>query len=250
MTTTKQKPVARKVKEQPALPIAQKEDIRAANPMSLQFKQHENETHGKAHARMLASPSVNAAVTMFHYHPMKEGVNISDLVDEVGKQALTVREGCMDRPEAMLVAQAHSLDAMFMAFSQRAAANMNAGYLPAMETFMRMALKAQSQCRTTLEALSEIKNPRSATFIKQQNVANQQQINNGVATEPGANVPACAHEKNITPTNELLENQHGKRMDTGTAAAPGAVNPRLATVAAVDRAKDAAGKAARIRKCA
>jgi len=30
---------------------------------------------------------------------------------------------------------------------------------------------AQSQCRTTLEALAEIKNPRAVAFLKQANIA-------------------------------------------------------------------------------
>jgi hypothetical protein len=214
---------------------AKKEDIREANPTTLQMTQHEGETQGRAHSRMMASPTVNAAVTMFNFHPMKAGANITDLVDELGKQVLTIRDDCMDRPEAMLAAQAHALDAMFTCLAQKAAANMNAGYLQATETYLRMALKAQSQCRTTLEALSEIKNPRSPTFIKQQNVAQQQQVNNGTAAPA---VSPRAPERNITPSNELLEASHGQRLDTGAQGIAGGINSDLAAVGAVDRAKD------------
>lgn len=44
-----------------------------------------------------------------------------------------------------------------------------------------MALKAQAQCRATLEALAEIKNPRPVAFVKQANISGEhQQVNNGV----------------------------------------------------------------------
>lgn len=224
-------------------------NIRATNPTTLQFKSLNGETDGKAHSRMMASPSVNAAVTMFRFHPMKEGVNLTDLVDEIGKQALTIREGCMDRPEAMLAAQAHALDAIFTALAEKAAMNMQAGYLQATDTYMRMALKAQSQCRTTVEAIAEIKYPKSATFIKQANIANQQQVNNGAAGN-ATNTPAHAHEKNITPTNELLSMEAANApLDQGRTGAAGGTNPALAAVEAVHRSKDQTGKGSGRHEC-
>lgn len=218
------------------------EDRRAANPNTLQMTKHEGETEGRAHSRMLASPTVNAGVTIFNFHPMKAGANVTDLVDELGKQVLTIRDDCMDRPEAMLAAQAHALDAMFTCLAQKAAANMNAGYLQATETYLRMAFKAQSQCRTTLEALSEIKNPRSPTFIKQQNVAQQQQVNNGIPADSQSNTHARTREKDITPANELLEASHGERMDFGAPGTAGRANSDMAPVGAVNRSKDGGGE--------
>jgi len=44
---------------------------------------------------------------------------------------------------------------------------------------MRPVLKAQSQCRTTIETLSEMKNPKPVAFVQQANIANEpQQVNN------------------------------------------------------------------------
>jgi hypothetical protein len=52
-------------------------------------------------------------------------------------------------------------------------------HLDASERFMRLALKAQSQCRSTIESLAEIKNPSSVAFVKQANIAKgHQQVNN------------------------------------------------------------------------
>ncbi|WP_426110417.1 hypothetical protein [Massilia sp. PWRC2] len=213
---------------------AKSEDPRADNPNTLQMTQHEGETAGRAHSRMMASPTVNAATTMFNYHPMKAGANITDLVDELGKQVLTIRDECMDRPEAMLAAQAHALDVMFSCLAQKAAANMNAGYLQATETYLRLAFKAQSQCRTTLEALSEVKNPRSPTFIKQQNVAQNQQVNNG-----GPPLSRPAQEKQIDSSNELLERTHGKRLDIGTAGQTIGADSHLEAVGALHGTENA-----------
>jgi hypothetical protein len=74
---------------------------------------------------------------------------------------------------------------------------------------MRVALKAQSQSRCTIDSLADIKNPRPV-FAKQTNIANgpqqvnsttgPQQVNNG---HPSA--PARAENENPSPTNKLLE---------------------------------------------
>ena len=78
--------------------------------------------------------------------------------------------------------------------------------------YMRLALKAQGQCRATLETLANIKNPRPVAFVQQANIAHgPQQVNNGMAPSQGE--PAQA-TKNAFEPNELLEQQHGERLDT------------------------------------
>jgi hypothetical protein len=80
----------------------------------------------------------------------------------------------------MLTSHAHTLDAIFHELIARARGEARAGHLQAAETYMRLALKSQSQCRTTVETLAEIKNPPNVAFVKQANIANgPQQINNG-----------------------------------------------------------------------
>lgn len=215
----------------PAIP----EDVRAGNPNTLQFKKRDDETEAAALSRAVASPSVNAGMTMLQFHPLKTGASVTDLVEQIGKHAKTVRDGDMDRPEAMLVAQAHTLDTIFNSLAQRAAQNMAAGHMHATDTYLRMALKAQSQCRTTIEALGELKYPKTATFIKQQNVANQQQVNNGSAPSTPAGVRA--QEKNITPTNKLLQEQKNEALDTGRKGSAGRSNSKLEAVGSVNGAK-------------
>jgi hypothetical protein len=113
-------------------------------------------------------------------------------------------------------------------------------YPKAAETYLRLALKAQSQCRATVETLAAIKNP-PVVFARQANINNggQQQVNNGGAP-PQANNSAQAHasahaaNSQVSPT-ELLEAIDVQRLDTGAAQAAGRANKVLAPVGAVNR---------------
>jgi len=85
----------------------------------------------------------------------------------------------MSSVEAMLYGQAMTLQTMFTSLVRQAASETGLKQYQAKLTF---ALKAQAQCRSTLEALAEIKNPRPVSFVKQANIANgPQQVNNGAA---------------------------------------------------------------------
>jgi hypothetical protein len=79
--------------------------------------------------------------------------------------------------EKTLVAQANSLDAIFNELVCRAALNMGE-YLETIDRYMRLALKAQRQCRAMLKCLAEIKSPAPLVFVKQANIADNQQVNN------------------------------------------------------------------------
>jgi hypothetical protein len=101
-------------------------------------------------------------------------------------------------------------------------------YMQAAETYMRLALKAQAQCRATLETLGSIKNP-PVIYARQANIANgPQQVNNGCAA-PRASEPASS-------PNELLETEHGKRLEPGTTGAAISGDPALEALGAIDGA--------------
>lgn len=99
---------------------------------------------------------------------------------------------------------------------------------------MRLALKAQSQCRTTLETLAVIKNPpTSVAFVRQANIAHgAQQVNNGSTAEAPR-----ARELEITP-NKLLETSDGKRLDVEAATQAVGANPHVEAVGKVNRAEN------------
>lgn len=157
---------------------------------------------------------------------------VSDLthsVEALKEKVERVKAGDLSEAEAMLFSQASALDAIFTEMARRAALNMGE-YLNVADTYMRLALKAQSQCRTTLEALAEIKAPRHVSFVKQANIAHgPQQVNNGTAP---------AHGNNSIQSSELLEQQHGNYLDTGTTGEAIGVNSELATVGEINRASN------------
>lgn len=150
------------------------------------------------------------------------------LVAEMTGRIKAVTGGDMREPERMLMGQAIALQAIFANLANRAALNVGE-YLDASERYMRLALKAQSQCRATLETLAAIKNP-PLVIAKQANVTTgPQQINNGVVGQSRAGEIENAQ-------NKLLEAHDGQWLDTGTAGAAIGADPQLATVGAIDRA--------------
>ena len=111
---------------------------------------------------------------------------------------------------------------------RRAGANLGQ-HLATAEIYLKLALRAQNQWRSTLEALAAMKNP-PVVFVRQANIAHgPQQVNNHAA-------PALAHaEKFENPQTELLENDHGQRLDTGATAAASGSNQAMETVEAIHR---------------
>jgi len=171
-------------------------------------------------AILLTSPSVQAARTMQRWQGA--GAEINALVEVLSSQIDKVYDGDMRRPEAMLLAQAHTLDELFNTLARRAHERET---VSSCETHLRLALKAQSQCRSTLEALAAIKNP-PVIFAKQANISNgHQQINNGAPT------PATHTEEIKNQPNELLEHTDGERLDTRATGKTIGVNSELEAVA-------------------
>ena len=145
--------------------------------------------------------------------------DVNALAKILSKQTADVVGGNMTRPESMLLSQAHTLDALFNSLVMK---GLGQTHMPHYEAFMRLAFKAQSQCRSTLQTLSDIKNP-SVVYAKQANITNgNQQINNGV--------PAPRTQENIKYSNELLEHTHGERLDTREKGTASCINSELAAV--------------------
>lgn len=176
-------------------------------------------------ARAMSQPEVRAAATIQEFEG--DSLNVNYLVNELREQVAEVAKGDMHRPEAMLVAQAHTLDALFCNLARRSHANSNAGHLEAADRYLRLALRAQAQAVRTIEALGELKNPRPVTFVRQANVAHNQQVNNGQVSQAGES------EKQQTKlsgeTYELLP-------DTRASSIEGAVNSPVEALAEIDRA--------------
>lgn len=198
--------------------------------VTVQVSSADDKKLGAAVARKLTRPEVSAAGVIENWQ--KDTHDVNELVSELARQIDVVNGGDLTRAEGILIAQAHALDSIFAILARRAT---NQEYLKQWETYMRMAMKAQNQCRMTLESLATIKNP-PVVFAKQANINNggQQQVNNGAAT-PQADQHAHAAKPEAAPT-ELLEATDVQRLDTGAASAPGRTDQVLAPVGAINRA--------------
>jgi len=129
----------------------------------------------------------------------------------------------------MLFAQANALQAVFYELLRRSGANMGVN-LQATDTYMRLALKAQSQCRATLETLAAIKNP-PVVYARQANIAHgHQQVNNGDARA----------RENPNQSNEVLEVH--ERLEHRTPQTAGFGDPAMATVGPINGSEDAGGQ--------
>jgi len=183
-------------------------------------------------ARTVLRPTVQAALTLKEYGKSFGDLELSGLIESLVEQTRAGSGGNLKRAEAMLTAQAHTLDAIFNNLSRRA---INAEYMDHLDRYLKLALRAQSQCRATWEALSAIKYPPVMGYVRQANIANgPQQVNNAAAAPDGA--PRAGENPNLQ--NRLLEEKDGERLDPGTACTPGRADPAMATVGEVDRTED------------
>jgi hypothetical protein len=189
-------------------------------------------------ARSYLRPTLQAAATIQAWNKGKvdDGLRLPALIAELGEQVAAVNSGDLRRAEALLITQAHTLDTIFGNLARRACKQ---EYLRQYETYMRLALKAQSQCRATVHALADMKNPRPVAFVQQANIASgPQQVNNGTTRPNGI---ACAG-KCENAQSKLLDATDGKRLDARAQGSPGDIDTEMAAVGAIDRAAQRGGQ--------
>lgn len=174
----------------------------------------------------LAPWALNSVTASIFNHEFK-GADFIETVSVMKEKVSKVNNNDLSELEAILTSQAVALNVMFNELARRSALNIGE-HINVAETYMRLSLKAQSQCTRTIEVLAAMKNP-PVIFAKQANIANgHQQINNG---NNATSTPAHAQEIESQP-NELLEVNHGsKTMDTRTAQAASRKDKAMATVA-------------------
>jgi hypothetical protein len=133
----------------------------------------------KQMAALALEPSFGAATVAQAFLGRPGGeLSVTGLIDALKSSIDDLSTGDMGRAEAMLMAQAHAMQAIFVELARRGARSDQANQR---ESLLRMAFKAQNQCRMTLETLAAVKKP-PAVFAHQTNIANgPQQINNALA---------------------------------------------------------------------
>lgn len=188
-------------------------------------------------ANLIAEGDATNASTALRFVESEHGdISLTHMVAALREHGAAVNRGDLSAAERMLNSQAVALNAMFAELARRGAAFMGTR-LPVAESYLRLALKAQSQSRATVETLAAIKNPPTV-FARQANINNggQQQVNNSPA--PVSARASARPGQTVFEPNELLEDStHGSpQVDTRATAAAGRKNPRLEPVGAVNRA--------------
>lgn len=210
------------------------------NPNTVSVKMYIDETTDAAVARTMLQPEFSGARTWRRVMAKTMGDSnppVTALMHELSVQNQAVKRGDLSRLESLLTSEAHVLDALAADLIRLAYVNFET--FDSFERLLRLAFKAQSQARATVETLAAMKNP-PVMFAKQANLTTgPQQINNGVAP---------ARETESTP-NKLLEQTHGNWLEPVTASGAGRGDPDVAALGAVDRAtksrRQGAGRAQR-----
>lgn len=184
---------------------------------------------GRAYANLINSPELAAhrIVSMMQPKNLADEIDVPGMLETLRDQAAAVQRGDLAQAEAMLINQASALQALFVRLSERA---MEQSHMPNLEGFMRMALRAQSQCRATLETLAAIKNP-PIVYARQANVTTgPQQVNNGIPA------PSQAREIESEQT-QLSGGSHELLPDARASGEASRTNPTLEALGEIDRAE-------------
>lgn len=187
----------------------------------------DDESIGRAYAKVLTSPAVAAHRVINAANPK----NLRDVIDApammaiLDEEAAAVNRGDMKNVESMLMNQATALQGLFVHLTEK---GLEQSHMPNLEGFMRLALRAQSQCRATLETLSAIKNP-PVIYAKQVNqTTGPQQINNGITEQSQAQ--GFDYEQNKQSGPELLP-------DTRASQVASRIDKPVEALGKIDRAK-------------
>jgi hypothetical protein len=134
---------------------------------AVNIEAYPGETEAETMARVMVGPYLRHGIVA----KIISGKMVGDLpsepqMDQFGKaikaNAQLAVAGDMTLASEMLSTQAQTLDAIFTEMARRSALNMG-DYIKASEAYMRLALKAQANCRATLEALAKLHQPREQT---------------------------------------------------------------------------------------
>lgn len=127
-------------------------------------------------SKWMMKPEVtSAAVVDAFAKNYSEELAFGDVVEVISDATKElINTDSMQYVERLLLSQSIALNGLFVSLARKASGQ---EYVKQYEVFLRLALKAQSQCRATLETLATVKNP--PVYANTANIAQNQQINNG-----------------------------------------------------------------------
>ena len=159
---------------------------------------------------------------------MRENLDVPSLLQELKEQAFDANKGDLSRAEGMLINQAVALQGLFTTLVEKALATQ---HINQFDSYMKMGLRAQSQCRASLETLNNIKSP-PVIYASQANVTSgPQQINNTIA-----------EKKENLPNQVLGDIKDEQWVDRRTASKTFGGDQALEAMVKVHRPKNTRGK--------
>ena len=197
----------------------------------LKLKAAKNEPSGRTVSRHALDPAHRASIS--HYEISDQDwysseISINDLVDELEGLTERLSKPSSSDSKRMLAAQSVLLDKLFNMLAVKGVLNAKAGNLAYSSEYMKLALKAQTNCRTTLQAISEINTPRQQ--ISQINMAENQQVINEF------------------PPNELSGGSDELRTHRGSKRGTSPANSGMEALVEVHRSEDRRGEGALLKK--
>lgn len=193
----------------------------------------QTETLDSKNCAVLAARSpVLVAQAIDAYSGLHGRMAIPDLVNELKSLGKEIVDGDMARIEMMLANQVILMDTLAANLLCRAS---QCETMKNMETYMRLALKAQAQSRATAESLSAIKNP-PVVYAKQANIAGGHQQINSIVCMP-EHSDARTGEHTLVP-NKVLEVSDGERLEFGEKTAAGRGHQEMEAMDSINRAGD------------
>lgn len=197
-------------------------EINAVKSKQTSIKANSNDVDNYRYDHSLAAACLNTAASDPYSKKIFLGVEFDFLKDALKDKISVVAAGNTVPMEAMLIGQAEALQNIFVSLCRKASSQEDIGKY---QTFLTLALKAQSQSRATIQALTELKYPKQATFVKQANISHgHQQVNNETSTRTRV-------KKTKTKSNELLEADNGEWLDTRTQGKTSGADKAVETLA-------------------
>jgi len=134
--------------------VTRKAKGKAANPdRELQVTIAPGQSAAQKLAEIAIDPIATAMGTADLFNQGTFGkLDLTDSYVAMLEQLKAAKKGDLSNQKTMLAAQAVALNAIFTEMARRAARNMGE-YINTTQIYMRLALKAQAQCRSTIEAL-------------------------------------------------------------------------------------------------
>lgn len=227
-----------------APPMKRKANTKANRTPNTLVLTHPLHAKGKTDAELTADAAIegiaaNALLLQtWSKYPLGT-LDITALMSSLDQATAAVNRGEMAAAESLLMAQAIALNTIFVNLAAR---GHQATLLDHLDKHMRLAFKAQAQCRATLETLAVLKNP--PVFARQANISSgPQQVNNGPVLNAAPTRAAILESEPNRVLEGVVDDERVDGRAKGTASTG---NQAMATLGAIDGTTHASGQDPRI----